>query len=166
MNKDRIQKFLKNKNNIALYIILIIGVAMMICGGGQKEKQSGEKISEITERTDEEKLCDILSEIEGVGDVSVMITYFESEKKDIAYEVRESENKRDSNGNGEKTVDRQAVMSDGTPMIVKEIYPEVKGVIVVAQGAENVKVRENISTAVQAVMNVAAHRVCVYEKNK
>lgn len=164
MSKEKIQKFLKNKNNIALYIILIIGVAMMICGGGHKDKTADEKNSEVIRQNDEERLCDILGEIEGVGDVSVMITYFESEKKDIAYEVRESENKRDSSGSGEKTVDRQAVMSDGTPMVVKEVYPEVKGVIVVAQGAENVRVRENISTAVQAVMNVAAHRVCVYEK--
>ena len=37
---------------------------------------------------EEERLANILSQIDGVGDVSVMITYYSSSEKNIAYETR------------------------------------------------------------------------------
>ncbi len=166
MNKKKLYEFLKNKNNGILYVILIIGVVIMLCGtidDGKPNTQASQPQTD-TAADDEKRLCEILSDIKGAGEVSVMITYYESEKKDIAYEVRESENSRENSGGHEKTVDKQAVMSNGSPMVVKEVYPNVKGVIVTAQGAGSISVRESISSAVQAVMNVPAHRVCVYEK--
>ncbi len=168
MDKMKIKELIKNKHNIILYIILIIGVAVMLLAnmtGEKQEKKTENTASEVTYKTDEERLCEILGDISGVGEVSVMITYYESPQKDLAYETKESENIRESSGGHEKTVDKQAVMADGNPMVVKETYPDVKGVIVTAEGAGNVKVKESISSAVQAVMNVPAHRVCVYEKN-
>ena len=168
MDKVNFKEFIRNKHNIILYIILIIGAAVMLCGnitGGKNDKKDVQTSSEVMYKTDEERLCEILGDINGVGEVSVMITYYESPQKDLAYETKESENVRESSGGHEKTVDKQAVMADGNPMVVKETYPDVKGVIVTAEGAGNIKVKENISSAVQAVMNVPAHRVCVYEKN-
>lgn len=166
MDKKKLYEFLKNKNNGILYVILIIGVVIMLCGtiSDDNPEPTAEPPQVNTVLSDEERLCEILSDIKGAGEVSVMITYYESEQKDIAYEVRESENNRENSGGHEKTVDRQAVISNGSPMVVKEVYPDVKGVIVTAQGAGSVSVREDISSAVQAVMNVPAHRVCVYEK--
>jgi len=52
------------------------------------------------------------------------------------------------------------------PIVVKEINPEIKGVIVVAEGARNSKVKLKISEAVQTVLDVPAYRVTVLETNK
>lgn len=166
MDKSKLYEFFKNKNNNVLYIILIIGVIIMLCAGSfDDDTESVTVETDCIVKTDEERLCEILEDIKGAGEVSVMITYYESGQKDLAYEVKQSENMREDSGEYDKTVDRQAVMSNGSPMVVKEVYPDVKGVIVTAQGANDIRVRESISSAVQAVMDVPAHRVCVYEKS-
>ncbi|MCX7715227.1 MAG: hypothetical protein N2171_05835 [Clostridia bacterium] len=155
----------KIMNNKVIYVILIIGVVFMLfIGGGGDKTEKTEKKSTVY--SDEKRLADIISDIKGAGKVSVMITYYESAEKDLAYEIKQSENtkKGDNSQNDEKTVDKQAVMSDGEPMVVKEIYPKVKGVIVTAEGAGNYEVKQHISEAVQSVLDVPAHRVCVFEK--
>ena len=42
--------------------------------------------------------------------------------------------------------------------------PEVVGVIVVAEGAGSQVVKENIKNAVEAVVNISAHRIQVFAK--
>ena len=49
--------------------------------------------------------------------------------------------------------------------IIKEINPEIKGVIIVAEGAKDSKVKLKISRAVQTVLDIPAYRVTVYERN-
>lgn len=154
--------FFKNMNNGLIYLILIIGVVLMVFSGreGTKKDPAKEKHEIIT---DEERLEEMISSIKGVGSADVMITYYETSEKNIAYDIRESD-KTSHNDNNDRTVDRQAVITDGSPMIVKEVYPEVKGVIVAAQGASDINIKKDIKEAVQAALDVPAHRVCVYEK--
>ena len=52
------------------------------------------------------------------------------------------------------------------PVVLKEIYPEVKGVVVVAEGAGNAEVREKITRAVSVLMDIPVHRVQVFERKK
>ena len=56
-------------------------------------------------------------------------------------------------------------MTDGEPMVVKEVYPKkVRGVIVTADGGGNSAVRSAISEAVTASLDVPAHRICIFKK--
>ena len=50
------------------------------------------------------------------------------------------------------------------PAIKQTIMPEVVGVIVVAEGAGSQVVKENIKNAVEAVVNISAHRIQVFAK--
>jgi len=162
---DGFNKFFKNMNKGIFYLILIIGIVLMVfIGGDEKEREENVKPEKDFETSLEVRLEEIIGTIKGVGAVDVMITYYETAEKNIAYDVRESD-KTNHNQNNDKTIDKQAVISDGSPMIVKEVYPKVKGVIVSAEGANDVNIKKNISEAVQAVLDVPAHRVCVYEKN-
>ena len=52
-------------------------------------------------------------------------------------------------------------MSDGEPFVVKEIYPEIKGVVVVSDGADDIIVKQNILEAVTTALAIAPHKVCV-----
>ena len=64
----------------------------------------------------------------------------------------------------EESEDKKAVMTDGEPMVVKEVYPKVRGVIVTADGGGNSAVRSAISEAVTASLDVPAHRICIFKK--
>lgn len=53
-----------------------------------------------------------------------------------------------------------------TPYIVKEKYPAVVGVVVVAQGADNATVKYYIIEAVKAALNIGSHKIVVIPKNQ
>jgi len=158
--------FSKIWNTNYLYVILIIGVAvMLLCAGGNKKKE--ETPSKITAYTpsEEEKLEKILSQIDGVGEASVMITYFASSEKSLAYEKKTDRRGETSQGYGGESSDEKAVLSDGEPVIVREIYPEVKGVVVIAEGAEIPSVKQAICEAVSTSLGTGMHRICVLPKS-
>lgn len=158
--------FLKLRNTTYIYIIVIIGAALMLfaSGGTDKEEQNEENIT-ASELSDEEKLKDILSQIEGVGEASVMVTYYESASRELAFEKKTDKKAETSNGFGGESSDEKAVMSEGEPVVLKEIYPEVKGVIVVAEGAKSSYVRESITRAVSTSLGIAIHKICVLPKS-
>lgn len=139
-------KKLKKRNNIAMLIILIIGAAIIAFSSGSGGKT---EVSEYPANSgEEERLEEILSEIEGAGQVSVMISYESTMEKDIAYD-----------GNNDR-----AVTSDGDVMVKREIYPKVKGVIVISDGADIPSVKQAIKEAVTAVTGAGANRVCVFSR--
>lgn len=159
MDKDKLIKLLKNKNNLIICLILIIGIVLMVVGG-KDNKEENIETTKTEVLTDEKRLEDILSQIDGVGEVSVMITYYSSSEKDLAYETKTSSR------NLEESEDKKAVMTDGEPMVVKEVYPDVKGVIVTAQGAGRTDVKAAISEAVSATLDVPVHKICIFKKEE
>ncbi|SHI92786.1 stage III sporulation protein AG [Lutispora thermophila] len=126
----------------------------------------------------QEQLSTILSKIYGAGKVSVMITY-ESGKEIVTQKdksiVDKVTDEKDTDGGtriiNESSIDDKTVMvnqpgGSSQPVVVKEINPEIKGVIVVAEGAWDSKVKLKISEAVQTVLDIPAYRVTVLETNK
>lgn len=152
-------KFLTNKNNLPLVIILIIGIVFMTVLSDKPPQKSSSVNDNV--QLQEEKLESILSEISGAGKVEVMITYYGSSEKDIAYETKTSTSGSDKNSSGSE--DKKAVISGGEPVVVQEKYPRVKGVIVVAQGADSIEVKRALTDAVTAATGAAACNVCVYK---
>lgn len=152
-------KFLTNKNNLPLVIILIIGIVFMTVLSDKPQQKSSSVNDNV--QLQEEKLESILSEISGAGKVEVMITYYGSSEKDIAYETKTSTSGSDKNSSGSE--DKKAVISGGEPVVVQEKYPRVKGVIVVAQGADSIEVKRALTDAVTAATGAVACNVCVYK---
>lgn len=161
MNKKYVN-FLKNKNNIIIVIILIIGTLFMLLPSTEKKQPEIPAFSD-TEPNYNEELKKILSKIKGVGDVEVMITYSATSEKQLAYEIKSDKADRGNSGYEENT-NKQAVLSDGEPVILSKSYPKVKGVVVIAEGAENTYVKANILDAVTTAFNIASHKVCILEK--
>ena len=53
------------------------------------------------------------------------------------------------------------ILVSNEPVIIKENYPVIKGVVVVAKGAENVNVKLNILTAVETVLEVDRNNITI-----
>ena len=121
----------------------------------------------------EEELQELLSAMEGVGEVKVMITIRDLGEqvveKDVPSEsgwvsetdsaggTRESESARQE----ESTV--YITDSDGnrTPYISRTTQPEIEGVTVVAQGGGDALVQKNITEVIQALFDIEAHKIKV-----
>lgn len=158
MNKKELLSFPKNRNNLLLLIILISGIALMTFSGtGTKKESQSEDTVKTDAQREEARLEKILEKIENAGSVSVMISYEETAKKNIAYE------RSKSGFSSESAVSQEsAVMADGEPLVINERYPSVRGVLVVAQGAGDPKTKRALAEAVEAVLGVDAHRIKVY----
>ena len=145
--------FTKYVNNKSIYIIIIIGIVFMLLPdfGGRKTDKS--KPQRYVEYSDEERLSEILSDVRGAGRVSVMITYYGTAGYDLAYEEKKSENSEESS----------AVFEGDSPFVKSQLYPKVKGVIIVSEGAAKSEVKKALTDAAAAVLEVSSYRICVLE---
>ena len=108
---------------------------------------------------DEEKLQKLISEIEGAGRVKVMITLEASDENVFAYNrdesYRENEQKFSS--------DYILIKNDGeeTGLKLKTVYPKVKGVAVVCDGAHNPITKEHIISVISALFDISTKNISV-----
>lgn len=110
----------------------------------------------------ENKLSEILSEISGISDVSVVVTYSQDTKQTPVYNTKEEET------SDKKTTERSvAYNEDGSKKnaIIETIeMPKIEGAIIVAKGASTVEIKSKIATAVSTLTDVPVYKVQVFEK--
>ncbi len=119
----------------------------------------------------------ILTQIKGAGKVAVSITLDSGGEKVYAQNrtvTNRSIEEKDSGGGTRLTTETddsaQMVIIRDTQsgaeklVVVKEIRPEVSGVIVVAEGAGSSQVKADLTRAVQTVLGITAARVQVFVK--
>jgi|LSQX01.1.fsa_nt_gb stage III sporulation protein AG len=117
----------------------------------------------------EERLEKTLMQIRGAGNVTVMITYETSKEIVPALSVtsQSSSQTGDSSSNSSQNDSKSpATITQGgneAPIVLTEIEPKVRGVIVIAQGAADLTVRMNLMHAVQTVLGVEAANIEVFE---
>lgn len=175
---------------IIIGVIIIIAGSTLFEGGGRKDKKDSGKsaddgspgvvqevsklgISDEKEET-EKRIEEILSQILGVGKVDVLVTY-SSGKEIVPYsDIKRSDNvtdEKDSTG-GTRKLDQSSYESQlayedtgngkKKPIIVKELLPQVRGVVVVADGANDPVVKERLVNAVMVLLDVPIHKIQVF----
>lgn len=181
--QDFMQKIKEKKLKRSDWLILVLaGILILIIAlpTDTKEKKQAEKSKENISKENntmeaskdeiERKLEDILEKIDGAGDVKVMITYQDSGAQVVEKDKNTSENsleESDSTGGVRSTKEQQLQESTvyeeadagNTPFVSKELLPKVEGILIVASGGDNQKVKQNISEAVLALFQVEAHRI-------
>ncbi len=107
----------------------------------------------------ENRLEKTLSQIKGAGDVSVVITVDSGKETIYANEtVTVSED-------GKTTITESPILVNGKPVVVKENYPEIVGVLIVAQGANSISVMKNIQQAAVSLLNINLSRIEILAMN-
>lgn len=125
----------------------------------------------------EKDLEKILGKINGVGSVDVVINFQSSEVKVPAVDnssQKSTTEETDSEGgtrvNSQETDGDKIVMSNSSngsePVILKTEKPEVLGVMVVAEGAEDSKIKYEITKAISSLYNISVDKVNVLAMKK
>ncbi|GGE53828.1 stage III sporulation protein AG [Priestia taiwanensis] len=141
-----------------------------------RSKDGAKSIGEY-EAEYEARLKTALETVSGVKNVEIMINLEASEtkvyhKNSVTHTQRTDE--KDKQG-GERTteessVDEQLVMTrkgDGdSPVVVQTKKPDIRGVLIVANGVDNVHVKKRVIEAVTRVLDVPSHKVSVQPKKK
>lgn len=141
----------------------IVGMVIILLSGGSKdENQTDTPMETVKESvwTDyccdmEQRLEEILSAVDGVGEVNVMITVSSTEE----YIYAQAENV-----SGEKKQHEYVTVrtDKGEEALVRKINtPVITGVAVVCEGGRSDRVREEIYRTVTSVLGITSSRVYV-----
>ena len=167
---------------LALFGVLILVVLWPVGGKeGKKETQTANLVDKTGETAYnyaeqyaanmENRLKDILEKVEGAGSVQVMITVKNGGEQVVEKDRTFTENKTVQDGdNGQNSTADNINRSEstvydntsgGSPYVVKQMEPEIEGVLVAAQGAESENVVNEITYAVQVLFDVPVHKIKV-----
>ena len=170
-------KFLKIKHVKTAIIVLIFAVsALLILNSSfgtsfiNTKKESNSNYMTCLEYCEklENKLTEVLGKISGVGDVDVMITAESGPEIKIATSTDEKTNTTTSGSNSTSNsttiTDPIIITSSGSnsPIVLTEMAPKITGVIVVASGAKDVKVKLYLIDAIKALLDVSSNNIQIY----
>ena len=158
---------------ILVIIIIYFSTFTKKADGGTNNKGAGTvSAADYCQRTQKE-LCEFLSKIKGAGTVTVLINFESTSEIVIAYITNINTNTNTAEGGkyveSSQNTSNPVILSQAgsqMPLILKEIYPKVKGVIVGAEGAADVKVKLALTDAVRTYFKLNAADVQVYTTEK
>ena len=119
----------------------------------------------------EKRLSSIISDIEGVGQCSVMVSLENGWESVFS---QETENSAQSSESGNSVNEKKSVVivnDDGERTVLeKQLEPKIRGVIVVCEGADNPSVSEYVTGALKAALGLSSANISVvkggnYDKN-
>lgn len=164
-------------------VIIIIGVlfAILAIPSGAENKEEETVMQEDMAQNNqkdyeaelEQRLENILSQMDGVGRVQVMITLEASAKEVVEkdWSTSQSNQNNDMEISADTSYQKEVstVYADNStgnmPYVVQEIYPEVEGVLVVAEGGDDSLVNLAITDAIQALFGIEVHKIKIVKMN-
>ncbi|WP_243290204.1 stage III sporulation protein AG [Bacillus sp. FJAT-47783] len=140
-----------------------------------KQTDENQSTIDIFEQEYENQLKEALETIVGVDDVTVVVNVDSTSEKILEKNtVTQSQSTTESDRNGgtrevgDQSTDEQVVIirkgDQEAPIVIKVEKPEIRGVLIVAKGVENIQIKKMMTDAVTRVLDVPSHRVAILPK--
>jgi stage III sporulation protein AG len=127
----------------------------------------------------ERRLAEILSQVQGAGRVGVKVTFVSGRLYDYAENQTNEENtsrESDTQGtsrettqtrkSGEIVTTQERTTGLAVPVVRNFTEPRIQGVLVVADGAKDVKVKKALIEAVTTLLDIPYHKVAVLPRQR
>lgn len=164
----------KNWNRRSLLVLLgALGLFLLLAGNVffPEQQQIPESASQLTTSGDvsaqayaarlEQTLTGLLGSIQGAGQVKVAVT-LEAGPQTV-YAMDET----DRGDNGSETQHILLEAGSGQDALVEMVWePEIRGIAVVCQGADNIQVQAQITEAVSVLTGVSSNRISIAKMNE
>lgn len=152
---------LLNKYKYAL-LILAVGLLLMLLpqqsATATEETEPTEAAEQI--QTMEQLLQDILQQVDGAGEVAVLLS--EQEGEQTIYQTdTQTDTDEGSSSNRAETVIVTNADRDESGLVLRRDPPKYQGAVIVCQGADRADVRLAIVEAVQCATGLGANQICV-----
>lgn len=161
----------QSKFKIAIAILLMVIVVVIFFSSFKTEKETKTKTIENSLsameycENIENRLINVIGTVKGVGKVDVFVMVDASPT--IKYLEESITSTEEKDGNKSTSIQTTIVMSkNGTitnPVVVLELMPKITGVLVVASGAKDIKLKTTLINTISAILNVDISNVEVLE---
>jgi stage III sporulation protein AG len=179
--------------NTKLILLGVLGAFLLLAGGlfdnsslkprsqvpndAAKEAPAAVIQNRSYEEALEAKMSNVLSQVKGAGAVSVSITLDSSSvrehEKNVVKENKTVQEKDVSGGTRittEAKETEQVLLSKENgadkPVMVREVKPAIKGVLVIAEGAYDSTVKTNLTKAVETGLGIPMYKITVLPQRK
>ena len=178
------KKSVENLILLAILLIIVIVAINYIWKDNEKAKKDNANSTKVLADTNiieentsqnndlEQKLKKILSNISGVGEVEVLITYSQTSvvnpiyNEDYGESVTEEEDTSGGKRKVSSTTNKKEVVSSNNDVITQSVTsPQIQGAVVIAKGAGDANVKANIIQAVEAATGLSTYKIQVFEMN-
>ena len=171
---DRFEKLL-TKKNLKIVLLIIVGVVAIVLFFGFNSNKANSTSNTVSSTNSyistmdycqiiENKLIEVLSKVDGAGAVSVMVTVDGSPELIYANEQDKTTSSNSSGTTSSSTYSSPIIIDangSSSALVMTEVLPAVKGVIVVSSGAGNVATRLNLLNAVSTLLDISIEQVTV-----
>ncbi len=142
-------------------LIVAVGLLLMAMPSPKTEnKPQEQKQSETMQNTFDENLARLLSQVQGAGNVKVLLTTAEGEETVYQTDVDQNKN-NDSENNRSDTVTLTKSDREQQGLIRQIKAPIYRGAIIVCQGADSADVRLALVDAVSKITGLRSDQISV-----
>ncbi len=169
--------FEKCPKGLLIMLPALLGI-LLLCGTGKYEKHAettGEVSNDLPQelsleaytRLTEEKLTSVVGAMQGVTEPHVMVSFESSFENVYANNAKLLEGPSGLSGDvGTKTSEKQMVLagnkaSGEEPVLLKQMCPKVRGVLVVCGGGDNENTKKRITEAASALFGISEDKIFV-----
>ncbi len=153
--KEKVKKAVSKMKIEYLVVIALSVVALIIMLNAfspSVETATASAIDEYVENL-ENKLKNCLSKVDGAGKVEVIISVESGMQTVFATET--------TYANSSQTTTNAPVIVSGKPIVLREEYPEIVGVVIVAEGAKNLAVKVDLLNACEVFLSIPEDKIRV-----
>lgn len=185
MKINQIVNFLKDKNINKNKILLISGIVGMLlillsaiipANNNKHQETIATNTLEQYSNKLKKQLEDTVSSISEAGEASVFITFergyeYVYATTDKISNDKSENSKTDGYSADIKSTDEENVVIIKTdegekPLVITEIEPKVKGIVIVCEGGGNKNVVNRVKSAISVSMGIDQDKICVVPKTK
>jgi len=165
-----LRKAVTEKTNSWILVMAVVGVALVVLSAMPGRTQKPAPADETLAYTQalESRLEDMVSSVQGAGQSKVMVTLEHTVEYVYANEEKVNSDRSQSDSgdvssrdDSQKTVVTVDAQDGKQGLLVTEIQPTVRGVVIACEGAADEQVAQCVAQAVKTALNITDKRVCV-----
>ena len=155
------EKIRRDKKNLLIILLCFVGIFMIAVSEAdaddiKEEADTDAQYGELDFKNAEKKLKELIECINGAGDVKVYITY-ESHYETVYAADSDVKTEKDQVHSKKEYI----LTDEDTGLVLKKIYPRVRGVAVICQGGNDPVIKEKIYSVVSALFDISTNKISV-----
>lgn len=158
-----LQRFQGSKGRTSLAVVVgVIAMLLMLLSELLPKTDSAAAESPAQERTAqqyqaqlEEQLADLISQLQGAGKTTVMVTLTTGAETVYAVDTQTGDLQQQ---------ETHVLLQDGTALAETTYLPQVCGVAVLCEGGGDVRVAARITELLRSLLDLPSNRICVEQR--